>query len=69
MSMSENKPKLVIAPGAFDAFDGTQEELQELIAELHRMVDDGTLFEQAEPVPDDEAEEILRSVASKSRRQ
>lgn len=67
--MSESKPKLVIAPGAFDDFDGTQEELQELIAELHKLVDDGTLFEQAEPVPDDEAEEIMRRLANKAQRQ
>lgn len=49
--MSENKtPKIVFAPGCFDNFDGTQEELDELVAELNRMVESGELFEKATPV-------------------
>lgn len=30
----EKKVKITFAPGAFDGFDGTQEELNELIAEI-----------------------------------
>ena len=46
-----NKPiKIEFAPGAFDNFDGTQEELDELMAEIHRMVATGELFEQARQV-------------------
>jgi hypothetical protein len=67
--MDDNKPKLVIAPGAFDNFDGTQEELQEFIAMLRTMVEDGSIFEQSEPVPDDEAQEIMQKLASKPPRQ
>ena len=49
--MSENKtPKIVFAPGCFDNFDGTQEELDELVAEINRMVESGELFEKATPV-------------------
>ena len=34
----ENKElKVVFAPGAFDSFEGTQEELDEMIAEVHAM--------------------------------
>ena len=34
--MSEDNPKLKVqfAPGAFDSFDGTQEELDELVKEI-----------------------------------
>lgn len=38
------------APGCFDNFDGTQEELDELIADLTRMANDGTLLEQSKPL-------------------
>jgi hypothetical protein len=31
--------KIEFAPGAFDQFDGTQQELDEFIAELHRMAE------------------------------
>jgi hypothetical protein len=33
----ENKLKIEIAPGAFDTFDGTQEELDALMAEIQTM--------------------------------
>jgi hypothetical protein len=52
------KLKLEFAPGCFDDFDGTQEELQEMIAQLHKMLDDGTLFEHSEPVSEEESQAI-----------
>ena len=54
--MTEPKDlKIEFAPGCFDNFEGTQEELQEMIAMLHQMVADGTLDENSTPVdPDDE---------------
>lgn len=42
-----DKMKIVFAEGCFDQFDGTQEELNELIASLESMVADGTFFENA----------------------
>jgi hypothetical protein len=36
--MTEKKMKIQFAPGAFDAFDGTQEELDALVEELQRMI-------------------------------
>ncbi len=42
--------KVVFAPGCFDNFDGTQEELDEMMAEIHRMVATGEMFEQSNQV-------------------
>jgi len=53
--MSENeenkKPvEVVFAPGCFDHFEGTQEELDELIQQIKEMAASGKLFEEAVPV-------------------
>lgn len=63
--MSEKKtPQIVFAPGCFDGFDGTQEELDEMLAEIQRLVESGELFERAQPVDFDDGtwteEEIER---------
>jgi hypothetical protein len=44
------KLKVVFAPGCFDSFEGTQEELDELIAEIQKSIEDGTLLENSTPV-------------------
>lgn len=54
-----DKPKLVFAPGCFDNFEGTQEELQELIAEIHRMFESGEVFEKAQLLDDEEFEQVV----------
>jgi hypothetical protein len=41
--MTKKKMKIEFAPGAFDQFDGTQEELDALVAELERMAESGEL--------------------------
>lgn len=57
--MTEPKDlKIEFAPGCFDNFEGTQEELQEMIAMLHQMAADGTLDENSTPVDPDEEEFI-----------
>jgi len=63
--MTEPKDlKIEFAPGCFDNFEGTQEELQEMIAMLHQMVADGTLDENSTPVdPDDE--EFINAMQNK----
>ena len=38
----EKKLKVVFAPGAFDTFEGTQEELDELIADVQKMFEGKT---------------------------
>lgn len=58
------KPKITFAPGCFDGFDGTPEELAEVLADLHRMAEDGTLLENAQPV-DEEDEEFFKYMMSK----
>lgn len=53
--MSEyKKPTIVFAPGCFDHFDGTQEELDEMMAEINRMVETGEIFEKSVPIDMDE---------------
>jgi len=48
--MTEKKMKLEFAPGAFDSFEGTQEELNELVAEIQRMFDSGEMLEKSRRV-------------------
>lgn len=63
MTDKENKPEIVFAPGCFDNFDGTQEELDELIASIQQMVDSGAIFENARQIdfdnPSDEDRELI----------
>jgi len=56
----EDFPKLKIefAPGAFDQFEGTQEELDSLMAEITRMIQSGKMFENSNAV---DIEELLES--------
>jgi uncharacterized protein YqgV (UPF0045/DUF77 family) len=46
--------KIEFAPGAFDDFEGTQEELDELVAEIHRMFTSGEIFQSSEVIHIDE---------------
>jgi len=66
----KNKPLSVeFVPGCFDHFDGTQEELDELMAEIHRLVASGELAEHARELneedfndlPDDVKEQLIDS--------
>ena len=54
--MTKNKKPInvIFAPGAFDQFDGTQEELDEMLKEIQDLANSGELFELAEPVDIDE---------------
>lgn len=65
----DKKPKLEFAPGCFDDWDGTEEELQEFVAQIRQMVEDGSIFERSEPVPEDEAQEIMQRLAERGQRQ
>ena len=67
--MTEKKLKVEIAPGAFDNFEGTQEELQELLAQIHQMAQDGTLFDNSRPVSDEEAEAVWQRIEEAAKRQ
>lgn len=69
----EKKPEIIFMPGCFDSFEGTQEELDEMIAEIKRMAETGELFEKSEFVDidsildemtDEEIEELLNETES-----
>jgi len=63
--MEDKKLELVFAPGCFDSFEGTQEELDELVQEIQRMFDSGEFMEKSEPVDLDELDdEILEALVS-----
>jgi hypothetical protein len=47
MTDQDKKLKVEFAPGCFDDFDGTQQELDELVAEIHRLVETGEIFENS----------------------
>lgn len=50
--------KVEFAPGCFDEFEGTQEELAEFVAEIQNMAANGTLFEGARELSPEEVEEL-----------
>ena len=55
--MSEKKIKVEFAPGCFDHFEGSQEELDELITEINRLIETGELFEKGQAI---DLEEMLQ---------
>lgn len=58
--MATNKDlKVVFAPGCFDDFEGTQEELAELIAKIHEMAASGEITDNATLVDVDDLDEEL----------
>ena len=62
--MSEQKKpvKIEFAPGAFDSFDGTQEELDEMMKEIHRMFESGEFIEKAIPLDLDSLDPEERAI-------
>lgn len=62
----EKKPtEIIFAPGCFDDFEGTQEELDELVAEINRLAESGELFEKSTPVSiDDLSDDDLEQLAA-----
>lgn len=65
--MSDDKKiHITFAPGAFDNFDGTQEELDGLIAEIQRMAESGELEENSIALDSDD---ILDTVSEEDREQ
>lgn len=70
---NENKSmKIVFAEGCFDDFDGTQEELDELVTQLTEMAESGELLDNSTPIEFEElgynsAEELVEDIANKAR--
>ena len=66
--MIKKKMKIEFAPGAFDQFDGTQEELDALVAELERMAESGELEENSVALDDwDDLDDEDRSIIADAR--
>lgn len=63
-SNTPEKPVYTVefAPGCFDGFEGTQEELQELIAMIHAKVADGSIITEARLLDDEESEEVVEEI-------
>jgi hypothetical protein len=62
----EKKAKtLEFAPGCFDSFNGTQEELDDLVAEIQRMFDSGEMESNSRKVDIEELFEEDPEVAEK----
>lgn len=57
--------KIEFAPGCFDNFDGSQEELDELIAEITQMIRSGEIHEKSREVDIDEMIEEDPELAEK----
>jgi hypothetical protein len=64
--MAKKKLKLEFAPGCFDHFDGTQEELDEMVAEIQRMFESGEMEKLAKPIDPDEMTKEEMSILAKA---
>ena len=64
-----DKPKIIFAPGCFDNFDGTPEELAAMLADIHQMAENGTLMENSTPLSEEDEAEFLRLMSEKVPRQ
>jgi len=67
--MTEPKLKVVFEEGCFDGFDGTPDELAEMIAEIHKMAENGTIMDNATPLDDDQIEELNKAKSRREQRQ
>ena len=56
--MSDKPMKIVFAPGCFDSFEGTQEELDELVAAIHREFESGNFLENSRELTDEDWEDM-----------
>ena len=63
------KLKIVFAEGCFDGFDGTEEELAEMLADIHQMVEDGTLMDNAVPIDPEEEAKFIELMQNRTPRQ
>ncbi len=65
--MTDKEIKIVFTPGCFDNFEGSQEELDQLVQEIQDMVSDGSLFENSKILTEDDLDdlppEVLESIA------
>jgi hypothetical protein len=55
----KKKIEVILSPGFIENFDGTQEELDELLAHIKQMAESGELFEQSTPVSLEDIEDLI----------
>lgn len=60
------KYTIEFAPGCFDDFEGTQEELEQFVLQIMTMADNGDLFNEAMPVSEEEAHKIFERIQKRS---
>ena len=53
------------APGCFDDFEGTQDELEELVLQIMALADNGELFNESMPVSEEEANQIFQKIKNR----
>jgi len=61
----DGKVKLVFEPGCFDQFEGTQEELDEMVAHIQKMFEDGVAEAESKELDLEELMETDPEVAEK----
>ena len=63
----QKKPEIIFAPGCFDDFEGTQEELDEFIAEVQKMFENPEEFlkNSREVSLDELDDETLEKIANR----
>jgi DNA gyrase inhibitor GyrI len=58
--MTEDKktPTIEFAPGCFDHFEGSQEELDQLMAEIMQMVESGDMVDNSTEITEDNFDDL-----------
>lgn len=69
MNEKEKPLKVEFAEGCFDGFEGTQDELNELVADLKTMIQSGALWENSLPLSAEEEEELVKMLTEREKRQ
>ena len=59
--LAQNITEVVFAPGCFDDFQGTQEELDELVAEIHRLIASGEFLKNSQPLDEEDFEHLAKA--------
>lgn len=65
MTEDKKEMKIVFAPGCFDNFDGTQEELDEMVAEIQKMFEGKTgeeLKAMSRPLDEEDFDDLPEEV-------
>ena len=61
--------KIIFAPGCFDDLDLSQEELDALVQDVIRSVEDDSFEEDSRPLDEEEVEELIKIMDRKHTRQ